>query len=76
PAVNLLLQTPPSGELVEWLLGGRHEALQVDGPLDFDGLEGLPKFEERMVLVTENGLPRVRGRVAVAGSAVCDIRPR
>lgn len=61
PAVNLQLQTAPSGELVESLLGGRLDAVLVDGPLDFDGLEGLPMFEERMVLVTENGHPPVRG---------------
>ena len=66
PAVNLQLQTAPSGELVESLLGGRLDAVLVDGPLDFDGLEGLPMFEERMVLVTENGHPPVRGPEDVA----------
>lgn len=76
PAVNLQLQTAPSGELVESLLGGRLDAVLVDGPLDFDGLEGLPMFEERMVLVTENGHPPVRGPEDVAGSAVIAFRPR
>lgn len=66
----------PSGELVESLLGGRLDAVLVDGPLDFDGLEGLPMFEERMVLVTENGHPPVRGPEDVAGSAVIAFRPR
>ncbi|WP_240441147.1 LysR substrate-binding domain-containing protein, partial [Pseudomonas aeruginosa] len=52
------------------------DAVLVDGPLDFDGLEGLPMFEERMVLVTENGHPPVRGPEDVAGSAVIAFRPR
>jgi len=42
PAVNLQVQSGPSGELLEGLLTGRLDAALVDGPLELAGLDGVP----------------------------------
>ena len=47
PAVNLQVQSAPSGELLEGLLTGRLDAALVDGPLELAGLEGDPVPLER-----------------------------
>lgn len=42
PAVNLQVQSGPSGELLEGLLTNRLDAALVDGPLELAGLDGVP----------------------------------
>lgn len=80
PAMNLQSQIIPGGELVESLLGGCLDAVLVDGPLDFDGLGGLPMFGEHMAPVTENGhLPvcdpeDVASSMAIAFRLYCSYR--
>ncbi len=53
PAVNLQVQSGPSGELLEGLLTNRLDAALVDGPLELAGLDGVPLCDERLVLITE-----------------------
>jgi DNA-binding transcriptional LysR family regulator len=74
PAVNLQVQTAPSGELLEGLLGGRLDAALVDGPLEFAELDGLPMFEEEMVLITEAAHGPVHSAQDVAGLEVYAFR--
>jgi DNA-binding transcriptional LysR family regulator len=74
PAVELKLQTGPSGELIDGLLHGRLDAALVDGPARHNGLEGIPLFEEPMVLITEANHPRVRSAADVAGRPVFTFR--
>lgn len=74
PAVNLQVQTAPSGELLEGLLAGRLDAALLDGPLSLAGLDGVPLCEETLVLLTEPDHPPVRSARDVAGRAVFTFR--
>lgn len=74
PAVNLQVQTAPSGELLEGLLAGRLDAALLDGPLSLSGLDGVPLCEESLVLITEPDHPPVRSARDVAGRAVFTFR--
>ncbi|KIU44380.1 LysR family transcriptional regulator [Pseudomonas putida] len=74
PAVNLQVQTAPSGELLEGLLSGRLDAALVDGPLALAGLDGVPLCEETLVLLTEADHPSVHSARDVAGRAVFTFR--
>lgn len=73
-AVNLQVQTAPSGELLEGLLSGRLDAAMLDGPLSLAGLDGVPLCEETLVLITEPDHPPVRSARDVAGRAVFTFR--
>lgn len=74
PAVNLQVQTAPSGELLEGLLSGRLDAAMLDGPLSLAGLDGVPLCEETLVMITEPDHPPVRSARDVAGRAVFTFR--
>lgn len=74
PAVNLQVQTAPSGELLEGLLAGRLDAALLDGPLSLSGLDGVPLCEETLVMITEPDHPPVRSARDVAGRAVFTFR--
>jgi DNA-binding transcriptional LysR family regulator len=74
PAVNLQVQSAPSGELLEGLLTGRLDAALVDGPLELAGLDGVPLCEERLVLITEIDHPPVRNARDVEGRSVFTFR--
>jgi DNA-binding transcriptional LysR family regulator len=74
PAVNLQVQSAPSGELLEGLLTGRLDAALVDGPLELAGLDGVPLCEERLVLITEIDHPPVRSARDVEGRSVFTFR--
>ncbi|WP_445179360.1 putrescine utilization regulator PtrR [Pseudomonas sp. McL0111] len=74
PAVNLQVQSGPSGELLEGLLTGRLDAALVDGPPQLAGLDGVPLCNERLVLITEADHPPVRSAKEVEGRAVFTFR--
>ncbi|MCL9799242.1 LysR family transcriptional regulator [Pseudomonas sp. AKS31] len=74
PAVNLQVQSAPSGELLEGLLTGRLDAALVDGPLELAGLDGVPLCEERLVLITEIDHPPVHSARDVEGRSVFTFR--
>ena len=74
PAVNLQVQSGPSGELLEGLLTGRLDAALVDGPLELAGLDGLPLCDERLVLISEADHPPVRSALDVQGRSVFTFR--
>ncbi|TWI58570.1 DNA-binding transcriptional LysR family regulator [Pseudomonas duriflava] len=74
PAVELRVQTGPSGELIDSLVHGRLDAALVDGPARHEGLDGLPLLQEPMVLVTEADHPPVRSAADVAGRPVFTFR--
>ncbi|BBT15817.1 MULTISPECIES: putrescine utilization regulator PtrR [Pseudomonadaceae] len=76
PAVNLQVQTQPSGELVEGLVAGRLDAALVDGPLEYADLDGIPLFDEALVLITALGHGPVASAADVAGAAVYTFRSR
>ncbi|WLH11358.1 LysR substrate-binding domain-containing protein [Pseudomonas hefeiensis] len=74
PAVNLQVQSAPSGELLEGLLTGRLDAALVDGPLELAGLDGVPLCDEQLVLITEADHPPVRSALDVQGRSVFTFR--
>ncbi|WP_433861331.1 putrescine utilization regulator PtrR [Pseudomonas thivervalensis] len=74
PAVNLQVQSGPSGELLEGLLTNRLDAALMDGPLELAGLDGVPLCDERLVLITEADHPPVRSALDVQGRAVFTFR--
>lgn len=74
PAVNLQVQSGPSGELLEGLLSGRLDAALVDGPLELAGLDGVPLCDETLVLISEADHPPVRTARDVEGRAVFTFR--
>jgi DNA-binding transcriptional LysR family regulator len=74
PAVNLQVQSAPSGELLEGLLTGRLDAALVDRPLELAGLDGVPLCEERLVLITETDHPPVHSAKDVEGRSVFTFR--
>ncbi|WEK11894.1 MAG: LysR family transcriptional regulator [Candidatus Pseudomonas colombiensis] len=49
--VELDLTTGPSGTMIDGVLAGRLAAAFVDGPVLHPALEGVPAFEEEMVLI-------------------------
>ena len=49
--VELDLSTGPSGTMIDGVLAGRLTAAFVDGPVLHPALEGVPAFEEEMVLI-------------------------
>jgi DNA-binding transcriptional LysR family regulator len=49
--VELALSTGPSGTMIDGVLSGRLAAAFVDGPVLHPALEGVPAFEEEMVLI-------------------------
>lgn len=74
PMVNLQVQSAPSGELLEGLITGRLDAALVDGPLTIAALDGVPLYEERLVLICEADHPPVHGPQDVAGRSVFTFR--
>ena len=74
PAVNLQVQSAPTGELLEGLLSGRLDAAMVDGPLQLAGLDGVPLCNEKLVLISELDHPPVRSALDVQGRAVFTFR--
>lgn len=74
PAVNLQVQSGPSGELLEGLLTGRLDAALVDGPPQLAGIDGVPLCNERLVLISEADHPPIRSARDVEGRAVFTFR--
>lgn len=82
PAVNLHVQSAPSGELLEGLLTGRLDAALVDGPLELAGLDGVEFCEEQLVMISDLDHPPitraqdVQGREVFAFRQGCSYRTR
>ncbi|KAB0491361.1 putrescine utilization regulator PtrR [Pseudomonas psychrophila] len=74
PAVNLHVQSAPSGELLEGLLTGRLDAALVDGPLELAGLDGVEFCEESLVLISDLDHPPIGRARDVQGRAVFTFR--
>lgn len=67
PRVQLDLSTGPSGEMVDNVLSGTLSAAFVDGPLSHPALGGIPVFNEEMMLITPQTLPRISSAQQVNG---------
>lgn len=73
PKVELDLSTGPSGDMIDGVLAGRFAAAFVDGPLH-PLLDGIPVFEEEMLLVTAKGHAPVTRALDVSGETVYAFR--
>ena len=74
PAVNLHVQSAPSGELLEGLLTGRLDAALVDGPLELAGLDGVEFCKESLVLISDLDHPPITRARDVQGREVFTFR--
>lgn len=74
PAVNLQVQSAPSGELLTGLLTGELDAALVDGPLELAGLDGIEFCQEQLVLISDLDRPAITRALDVQGSEVFAFR--
>ena len=74
PKVDLDLSTGPSGTMLEGVLGGRLVAAFVDGPVLHPNLEGMPAFEEEMVIIAPLNHPPVGRARDVNGESIYAFR--
>ncbi|OZI26464.1 LysR family transcriptional regulator [Bordetella genomosp. 9] len=70
PDVELELSTGPSGSMIDGVLEGRLVAAFVDGPIKHPAIDGIPVFDEEMVIIAPaQHAPVRRGRDA-AGDTI------
>lgn len=74
PKVDLDLSTGPSGTMLEGVLSGRLVAAFVDGPVLHPSLEGMPVFEEEMMLIAPLNHAPVRRARDVNGASIYAFR--
>lgn len=55
PRIQFDLATGPSGTMIDGVLDGSLSAAFVDGPVMHPGLEGIPVYQEEMMIVTPRG---------------------
>ncbi len=55
PKIQFDLATGPSGTMIDGVLEGSLSAAFVDGPVMHPGLEGMPVYQEEMMIVAANG---------------------
>ena len=72
--VELDLSTGPSGAMIDGVLSGRLAAAFVDGPVLHPALEGVPTFEEEMVIIAPLGHAPIRRGRDVNGASIYAFR--
>lgn len=74
PKVDLDLSTGPSGTMIDGVLSGRLAAAFVDGPVLHPTLEGVPAFEEEMVIIAPINHAPVKRAADVNGENIYAFR--
>lgn len=80
PKVELDLSTGPSGDMIDGVLAGRFAAAFIDGPVNHPLLEGVPAYDEELVIIAGRDHPpitraqQVNGRALYAFRANCSYR--
>jgi len=74
PQVELDLSTGPSGEMIDGVLSGQYSAAFVDGPPRHPLLEGIPVFQEELVLIGALNHPAVMDAASISGSTIYAFR--
>lgn len=72
--VELDLSTGPSGTMIDGVLSGRLAAAFVDGPVRHPALEGVPVFEEEMVVIAPLGHGPITRARDVNGESIYGFR--
>jgi len=75
PQVALSLTTMTSGETIDGVRSGRLAAALVDGPIDFDDINGCIAFRERMVVISPLGESPLENPPGRPGHTVFAFRP-
>ncbi|MEL4013657.1 putrescine utilization regulator PtrR [Dryocola clanedunensis] len=74
PKIQLSLATGPSGDQIDGVLEGKLSAAFVDGPVLHPSLDGVPVYEEEMVIVTPGDRSAIRDARQVNGSDIYAFR--
>ncbi|WP_369787931.1 LysR substrate-binding domain-containing protein [Rouxiella sp. WC2420] len=74
PDVELDLSTGPSGDMIDGMLSGQFSAAFVDGPPKHPEIEGVPAFNEEMVLISALNHPNVTRARDISGSTIYAFR--
>ncbi|WP_330985270.1 MULTISPECIES: putrescine utilization regulator PtrR [Enterobacterales] len=74
PKIQFDLATGPSGTMIDGVLEGMLSAAFVDGPVMHPGLEGVPVYQEEMMIVTPKGHPKVTRASDVNGTSIYAFR--
>ncbi|ELX6957948.1 LysR family transcriptional regulator [Salmonella enterica] len=61
PKIQFALTTGPSGAMLDGVLEGKLNAAFIDGPLMHPGLEGIPAYQEEMMIVAPHGHSVIAG---------------
>ena len=74
PKIQFDLATGPSGTMIDGVTEGRLSAAFVDGPVMHPGLEGVPVYQEEMMIVTPKGHSQVTRASDVNGTSIYAFR--
>jgi len=74
PRIQFDMVTGPSGKMIDGVLDGTLSAAFVDGPIMHPGLEGIPVYQEEMMIVAPHGHEPVRRASQVNGSSIYAFR--
>ncbi|MBF6637292.1 LysR family transcriptional regulator [Rouxiella silvae] len=74
PEVELDLSTGPSGDMIDGIMSGQFSAAFVDGPPKHPEIEGVPVFDEEMVLISALNHPPVTRAREISGSTIYAFR--
>lgn len=74
PRIQFDLATGPSGTMIDGVIEGRLSAAFVDGPLMHPGLEGIPVYQEEMMIVAAGGHAAITDATQVNGASIYAFR--
>jgi DNA-binding transcriptional LysR family regulator len=74
PKIQFDLATGPSGTMIDGVTEGRLSAAFVDGPVMHPALEGVPVYQEEMMIVTPKGHAPVARASDVNGTSIYAFR--
>ncbi|MEW5561043.1 LysR substrate-binding domain-containing protein [Enterobacter asburiae] len=74
PKIQFDLATGPSGTMIDGVTEGRLSAAFVDGPVVHPNLEGVPVYQEEMMIVAPKGHPQVTRASDVNGTSIYAFR--
>jgi len=74
PKIQFDLATGPSGTMIDGVTEGRLSAAFVDGPVVHPNLEGVPVYQEEMMIVAPKGHPQVMRASDVNGTSIYAFR--
>lgn len=74
PRIQFDLATGPSGTMTDGVIEGTLSAAFIDGPIIHPGLDGMPVYQEEMMLVAAQGHPPITRASEVNGVSIYAFR--